>query len=187
MREATPLEPARPEEVGVEERLAGILRAIAEDDAQAVHALQSILTPGLRLHLRRRGFQAIEDMADRILDQVTEAIRSGEVQTPSAVLSRVRSLAGGEPAAMEQGSHPAKSRIRAMRTALSELSCTDRDAVSRFMAGESAETICACQNISAEHFAGIRSRLKARYLELCETRQPQGIGNLARRLRAHTA
>jgi hypothetical protein len=150
-----------------------LLQGVRAGDAAAVRELERLLSPGVRLMIRRRdGHHDAQIEAQSVLDAAVSEIRADLSLDAAAVVRLVRLLiqrrfpANSHPPAMTPNWEPglASRGMDAAGRILQEMSPVDRDALRRcYVLGENTESILNRLNLSSEHYKAIKSRARAQF------------------------
>ena len=174
-----------------------LVRLVRNGDRDAMEDLYRVLSTGVRLRLARQ--LGVRDLNDRVHDlfvMVTESILNGDVRQPERLMGYVRTVERRQVASQidlvlrerrnatvleirelrDRGASPERFAIEhqfaemAMRI-LDRLRERDREVLLRaFVEEESGAEICRAMHLTETQYRLIKSRAKARFVDLCRRR-----------------
>jgi len=171
-----------------------VVDQIRQGDPAGEEALYHNLGSGARLFLQRRlGTSDVEDKVHDLFLTVIQAIRSGELREPERLMGFVRTVLFRQlnleigrlvrrretTSAIESAAHLtgaeltpeqqalAREKVELMKQVLREMSDRDFEVLTRaYLREQPAERICAEMELTVTQFQLLKSRAKARLVEL---------------------
>lgn len=148
-----------------------LLERVGAADEGAIRELSRLLSPGLRLLIRRRiGPEGVDARVRETLQDVIEGIRRNGLRNPDSLPAFVR-----ETLQMQMARHiepvppsirqDSQGSVRAMREVLESLPALEREALTRFYVLEQpVEQVLVEMGVSAEDLRAIKIRAKELFL-----------------------
>lgn len=174
-----------------------LVRLIRIGDAAAMEDLYRVFCTGVRFRLARQlGPRDLNDRVHDLFVMVTESIRNGEVRQPERLMGYVRTVERRQVAseidhALRERQNAPAAELRMLRDSgmsperfaieqqFSEMlmriaNCLrerDREVLLRYyMEDETAGEICTAMKLTETQYRLIKSRAKARFVDLCRRR-----------------
>ncbi|HOL71475.1 MAG TPA: sigma factor-like helix-turn-helix DNA-binding protein [Bryobacteraceae bacterium] len=149
-----------------------LLERVGAADESAISELSRLLSPGLRLLIRRRiGPEGVDERVRETLQDVIEGIRRNSLRNPDELPAFVREILQArmarhiEPAPLSLRQDSPDS-VRAMREVLESLPALEREALTRFYVLEQpVEQVAVEMGVSAEDLRAIKIRAKELFLQ----------------------
>jgi RNA polymerase sigma-70 factor, ECF subfamily len=167
---------------------------IRTSEIDAMAELYGLFCKGLRFYFCRQiGPQDMEDRLHDVFVLIVEAIRRGEIREPARLMGFVRTVGRRQVSAhidrvvharttetsvesqsgmIDAGGSPEQAAIfrerkELLKTVLSELSCRDREILTRFYLKEQSESkVCSEMVLTETQFRLLKSRAKDRFGKL---------------------
>jgi len=192
--QATAIQEPAPAEAASYQAWAQLVERIRGGETDGMEELYRLFSRGIRFYLcRQLGPQELDDKVHDTFVVVVQAIRRGELREPQRLMGFVRTIVRRQVAAhidrvvhvrREQMDMEATTRIAdpqgnpeeaaifrqrkdLIKRVLDELSCRDREILTRFYLNEQGqEQICSEMDLTETQFRLLKSRAKARFGEL---------------------
>jgi RNA polymerase sigma-70 factor, ECF subfamily len=171
-----------------------LVERIRNSETDGMEELYQLFSKGLRFYFCRQiGPQDLEDRLHDVFVLVVEAIRGGEIREPARLMGFVRTVGRRQVSAhidrvvraratetsvesqsrmIDGGTGPEQAAIfrereDLLKMVLSELSCRDREILTRFYLKEQSESeVCSEMVLTESQFRLLKSRAKNRFGEL---------------------
>ncbi|MGE5569186.1 MAG: hypothetical protein ACM3S5_09140 [Rhodospirillales bacterium] len=149
-----------------------LLERVGAADEGAISELSLLLSPGLRLLIRRRiGPEGVDERVRETLQDVIEGIRRNGLRNPDSLPAFVRETLQVRIARHVEPASPSirqdsQGSVRAMREVLESLPAVEREALTRFYVLEQpVEQVIEEMGFSAEDLRAIKTRAKKLFLQ----------------------